>query len=115
MLDPATVMRTVCRVSVVLLALVLTGMRGASAGAIEDIQQRGKMIVGLSTFVPWAMRAKNGDLIGFEIDVAKKLAEDIGVEVEFQPTAFDGIIPALQAKKFDLIITGMALKPKRNL
>jgi len=108
-------MRTACRVSVVLLALVLTGMRGASAGAIEDIQQRGKMIVGLSTFVPWAMRAKNGDLIGFEIDVAKKLAEDIGVEVEFQPTAFDGIIPALQAKKFDLIITGMALKPKRNL
>ena len=39
----------------------------------------------------------------------------VGVEVEFQPTSFDGIIPALQAKKFDLIITGMALKPKRNL
>jgi polar amino acid transport system substrate-binding protein len=73
------------------------------------------MIVGLSTFVPWAMRAKSGELIGFEIDVARKLAEDMGVEVEFQPTAFDGIIPALIAKKFDLIITGMALKPKRNL
>ncbi len=97
------------------LALTLMTIQSANAGAIEDIQQRGKMIVGLSTFVPWAMRAKNGDLIGFEIDVARKLAEDIGVEVEFQPTAFDGIIPALQAKKFDLIITGMALKPKRNL
>lgn len=99
----------------VALALTLAGPQAAHAGAIEDILQRGKMIVGLSTFVPWAMRAKNGELIGFEIDVAKKLAEDMGVTVEFQPTAFDGIIPALAAKKFDLIITGMALKPKRNL
>lgn len=107
--------RWVVRVPVLLFALALTGMQAASAGVIEDIQQRGKMIVGLSTFVPWAMRAKNGELIGFEIDVARKLAEDMGVEVEFQPTAFDGIIPALASKKFDLIITGMALKPKRNL
>lgn len=103
------------RLPAVLLALALTGLQGASAGTIEDIQQRGKLIVGLSTFVPWAMRTKSGELIGFEIDVARKLAEDMGVDVEFQPTAFDGIIPALQAKKFDLIITGMTLKPKRNL
>ena len=108
-------LRWAVRISVILLAFTVTGSQVARAGAIEDIQQRGKMIVGLSTFVPWAMRAKSGELIGFEIDVARKLAEDMGVEVEFQPTAFDGIIPALIAKKFDLIITGMALKPKRNL
>ena len=108
-------MRWAVRIPAVLLALTFTGLQGASAGVIEDIQQRGKIIVGLSTFVPWAMRAKSGEMIGFEIDVARKLAEDMGVEVEFQPTAFDGIIPALQAKKFDMIITGMALKPKRNL
>ena len=96
-------------------ALALGAVSQASAGVIEDILQRGKIVVGLSTFVPWAMRAKNGELIGFEIDVANQLAADMGVKVEFVPTAFDGIIPALQAKKFDLIITGMALKPKRNL
>ena len=33
-------------------------------------------MVGMSTFVPWAMRNKQGELIGFEIDVAKKVAED---------------------------------------
>ena len=50
---------------------------GARAGVIEDIQARGKIIIGLSTFVPWAMRAKNGEIIGFEIDVGRKLAEDM--------------------------------------
>ena len=35
--------------------------------------------VGVSTFVPWAMNAKGGDLIGFEIDLAKRLADDLGV------------------------------------
>ena len=51
----------------------------AADSVIETIKQRGMLRVGLSTFVPWAMRDKNGDLIGFEVDVAKKLAEDMGV------------------------------------
>jgi len=93
----------------------LLAVHGASAGTVEDIQKRGKIIIGLSTFVPWSMRAKNGDLIGFEIDVGNKLAEDMDVSAEFVPTAWDGIIPALLSKKFDVIITGMVVKPKRNL
>lgn len=98
------------------LALVAgAGLQSASAGVVEDILERGKIVVGLSTFVPWAMRNKKGELIGFEIDVATQLAKDMGVEVEFVPTAFDGIIPALLAKKFDVIITGMVIKPQRNL
>ena len=61
---------------------------------IETIMKRGKVKVGMATFVPWAMRNKAGDLIGFEIDVATKLAADLGVEIEFVPTAWSGIIPA---------------------
>ena len=69
------------------------------------------MKVGMSTFVPWAMRDKQGELIGFEIDVAKKVAADLGVEIEFVPTAWSGIIPALIAGNFDVIIGGIALLP----
>jgi len=87
----------------------------ASASVIEAIKQRGTLQVGLSTFVPWSMHSKDGELIGFEIDVAKKLALDMGVEVEFVPTAWDGIIPALIAGKFDVIISGMTVTPERNL
>lgn len=87
----------------------------SSESVIETIKQNGVLKVGLSTFVPWAMRNKEGELIGFEIDVATELAKDMGVEIEFVPTAWDGIIPALLAGKFDLIISGMTIKPERNL
>lgn len=87
----------------------------SSESAIETIKKRGVIRVGMSTFVPWAMRDKNGDLIGFEIDVATKLAKDMEVDIEFVPTAWDGIIPALLAGKFDVIIGGMSITPARNL
>jgi polar amino acid transport system substrate-binding protein len=61
------------------------------------------------------MKDKTGNLIGFEIDVATRLAEDMGVKVEFIPTKWAGIIPALLTGKFDVIIGGMGILPKRNL
>ncbi len=82
---------------------------------IEKIQKNRVIRVGMSTFVPWAMKDKQGRLIGFEIDVAKKLAHDMGVKVEFIPTSWSGIIPALLTGKFDVIIGGMGITPKRNL
>jgi len=87
----------------------------SSSSVIEEIKHRGVLRIGLSTFVPWSMRDKKGDLIGFEIDVANKVAADMGVKTEFVPTAWDGIIPALLAGKFDVIISGMSITPERNL
>ncbi|MGU9951952.1 MAG: transporter substrate-binding domain-containing protein [Gammaproteobacteria bacterium WSBS_2016_MAG_OTU1] len=85
------------------------------AGVVEDAIDRGTLRVGLSSFVPWAMRSKTGEFIGFEPDVARQLAADMGVEIEIVATSWDGIIPALLAKKFDLIIGGMSVTPARNL
>jgi polar amino acid transport system substrate-binding protein len=87
----------------------------AAASVIEEIKKRGTLRVGMSTFVPWAMRSKTGELVGFEIDVAKKVAADMDVEIEFVPTAWSGIIPALLARKFDVIIGGMTITTQRNL
>lgn len=87
----------------------------SSESVIETIKKDGVIRIGLSLFVPWSMRDKNGDLIGFELDVGRKLAEDMGVEVEFVPTAWDGIIPALVSGNFDVIISGMSVTAQRNL
>jgi len=86
-----------------------------SSSTLEKVLQRGTLRVGMSTFVPWAMKDKTGNLIGFEIDVATRLAEDLGVKVEFVPTKWSGIIPALLTGKFDVIIGGMGIRPDRNL
>jgi len=82
---------------------------------IEQVARRGLLRVGMSTFVPWAMTDKSGNLIGFEIDVATRLAQDMGVKVEFVPTKWAGIIPALLTGKFDVIIGGLGILPQRNL
>ncbi len=92
-----------------------TGTNLASESVIEIIKKRGVLRIGLDFFVPWAMRAKNGDFVGFEIDVGTRVAKDMGVEVEFIPTAWDGIIPALMSGKFDVVIAGMSITPERHL
>ena len=89
--------------------------RVAASSVLEEVIERGTLRIGFSTFVPWAMKDKNGEFIGFEIDVARKLAEDMGVKPVFVPTKWDGIIPALLTGKFDVIIGGMGIRPQRNL
>jgi len=87
----------------------------AQESTVEQVLKRGVLRVGMSTFVPWAMKDKTGNLIGFEIDVASRLAKDMGIKVEFVPTKWAGIIPALITGKFDVIIGGMGILPQRNL
>ena len=87
----------------------------AAEGVLDEVLDRGALRVGFSSFVPWAMRGKNGEHIGFEVDVAREVAKDMGVELELVPTAWDGIIPALLGGKFDVLISGMYITPARNL
>ena len=88
---------------------------GAGEAMLEQVMKRGVLRVGMSTFVPWAMQDKSGNFIGFEIDVANRIARDMGVKAEFIPTKWSGIIPALLTGKFDIIIGGMGIRPERNL
>jgi polar amino acid transport system substrate-binding protein len=87
----------------------------AKSSIIDKVMRKGKLRVGLSSFVPWAMQDKKGEWVGFEIDVAKQLAEDMGVKIEFIPTKWEGLIPSLLTGKFDLIIAGMTGTPQRAL
>ena len=87
----------------------------AKEDLITGITKRGVMRVGLSVFVPWSFKDKDGVLRGFEIDVASKVAEDLGVKVEFVPTEWSGLIPALLTGKFDVIIAGMGIVPERAI
>lgn len=109
--------------SILVLTLCLSGFSVAGSiqkdltqsSTLEVIKKRGVLKVGMDIFQPWAMKDKKGKLIGFEIDVATRLAEDMGVKVEFIPTAWSGIIPALLTGKFDVIIGGMGITAKRAL
>ena len=114
-----------CITSILALLLSLTLISPALGGDLQrqlaqestvaQAVKRGSLKVGLDIFVPWAMKDKKGNLVGFEVDVAKELAKDMGLEIELVPTKWDGIIPALLTGKFDVIIGGMGITPKRAL
>ena len=70
----------------------------AASSVLEEIKRRDTLRAGVASFIPWVIRDKKGELIGFEIDVIKRLAEDTGWKTEIIPTSFDGIIPALLAE-----------------
>ncbi|EGJ50703.1 transporter substrate-binding domain-containing protein [Desulfocurvibacter africanus] len=91
------------------------GQELASQSAIEQVLRRGVLRVGMSTFEPWAMKDKDGEFMGYEIDVANRLAQDMGVKLELVHTQWSGIIPALLTGKFDMIIGGMSIRPDRAL
>ncbi len=90
----------------------------APRGNVElfaEIKRSGKLRVGVSEIVPWATHDKDGNLVGFEIDVAKKLARDLGVEPEFYPEEFRYLISDLLAGRFDIIVSALSIDPRRAL
>ena len=95
--------------------LVLLAFSHVSADVLDDILERGEIRVGVSEFVPWTLRTKSGDLVGFEVDVAEKIASDMGVKASLKVYAWDAIIPALENGEIDVIAGGMAITPKRAL
>jgi len=116
-------LRVTATLAAMFLTLALAGQAAAQSvhqqlaqgSVVEQIMKRGVMRVGMDTFEPWAMKDKTGKFIGFEIDVATRLAEDMGVDIEFVPTKWSGIIPALLAGKFDVLIGGMSIRADRAL
>ena len=87
----------------------------APSSKFDKILKDGILRVGVSLFTPWAMKDKNGELTGFEIDVAKKISKDMGVTPKLIPYDWEKLIPALNEGKIDIIIAGMAITPKRAL
>ena len=87
----------------------------ASHSDFDQIREKGVLRIGVSIFTPWVFKDKNGELIGFEIDVAKKLSKDMGVTPKLISYDWEKLIPALKEGQIDIIIAGMAITPQRAL
>ena len=101
------------------LAIVFVGFVafGADAQAtIKKITSSGKLKVGMTTSQPpFNVTAKDGSIIGYEADIAKMLAESMGVELEIVKKPFSELLPALKKGEVHAVMSGMTITPKRNL
>jgi polar amino acid transport system substrate-binding protein len=86
-----------------------------AARDLQEVLNTGTLRVGVTLFPPWATRAGNGELVGFEIDVAKQLAADLGVKAELSAYDVERLVPALEAGEIDLIAAGLTITPERAL
>ena len=76
---------------------------------VEYIKSKGKLIVGITDFEPMDYKDDSGNWIGFDADMAKKVAESLGVECEFVEIDWDNKILELDNKSIDVVWNGMTL------
>jgi polar amino acid transport system substrate-binding protein len=99
-------------ISLVLMCLAVLAV--AFAGCTASDAPSAEYTVGIDVpYPPFSYIDEQGNPTGFDVDSMKWIAADQGFEVEFQQVAWDGIIPALQAGKIDIIYSGMTITPER--
>ncbi|WP_035100870.1 basic amino acid ABC transporter substrate-binding protein [Aneurinibacillus terranovensis] len=82
---------------------------------LDAIKKAGKITIAVDdTFPPMEFRNDKNELVGFDVDLAKAITKQIGVEANFVPTAWDGILPGLDAKKYDVIMSSMNITDERK-
>lgn len=90
----------------------------SKTSALDTIKSKGKLVIGTSAdFPPYEFHTnKDGkdEIVGVDIDIAKEVAKDLGVELEVKDMDFDGLLVALQANKVDMVFSGMTPKPERK-
>ncbi|MFO1144536.1 MAG: transporter substrate-binding domain-containing protein [Amaricoccus sp.] len=75
----------------------------------------GELVIGTEgAYPPFSMADANGNVTGFDADVGNAVCEGLKLKCRFVVQAFDGLIPALNAKRFDVIISGMSITEERQ-
>jgi polar amino acid transport system substrate-binding protein len=96
-----------------LIVLATAGPQLARAEVMAEIEERGVLRVGTSLNLPWAMRDAHGELFGFEIDNASRLASDLGVALELVELPFGELLDALENGTVDVVAAGLSITPER--
>jgi len=83
--------------------------------SLEKVQEQGYLILGLDdTFAPMGFRDEDGEVVGFDIDLAKAVSLELGVELRIQPIEWDSKTLELNAGNIDMIWNGLSITPARE-
>ncbi|MBO5617799.1 MAG: transporter substrate-binding domain-containing protein [Pseudobutyrivibrio sp.] len=84
----------------------------ATESDVDYIKNKGTLIVGITDFAPMDYKDDNGEWIGYDADLAREVADSLGVDVEFVEIDWDNKILELQNKSIDVVWNGMTLTPE---
>lgn len=99
--------------SALLVAGMLSGC-GSQGKTLEEIQKNGTLVVATSPDFPPFEYLQSGEVVGIEVDILKKIAEDLGVTLTIEQMDFETVVPGVQMGKFDLGASGITINEKRK-
>ncbi|MCR1950585.1 MULTISPECIES: ABC transporter substrate-binding protein [Clostridium] len=104
-------------VGVMGLGLISCGNKN-NADKLTEIKEKGTLVVGLSAdYAPYEfhmMKDGKDEIVGFDVEIAKEIAKDMGVELEIKDMEFDSLISAVPTGKIDMVISGMTPTAERK-
>lgn len=102
-----------------LTALALTGCGNGGQDAddqdlLQQIREKGTLTVAMEgTWAPWTYHDENDVLVGFDVEVAQKIGEKLGVEVTFVEGEWDGLFAGLDSGRYDMVVNGVEITDER--
>jgi polar amino acid transport system substrate-binding protein len=95
--------------------LTVAALALAAATGLAQAKDWKEIRVGTdATYAPFESQDAGGNIVGFDIDIMNAVCADIGAKCTYVNQDFDGIIPALQAGKFDVIVSSLSITPERQ-
>ena len=98
--------KTISKVLALMMCLIMAGALCGSKDKVYKVSTE-------PTYPPFDTTNKDGDIVGFDMDLMKAIAKDQGFKVEFESLEFDALIPALKSDSTDIVIAGMNVTPER--
>ena len=97
-----------------MLAAIPMSLAEESKDLLARIQEKGEIVIATEgTWAPWTYHDENDVLVGFDVEVAQKIAEKLGVKATFEEVAWDGIFAGLDSKRYDIAANGVEITEER--
>ena len=101
-----------CLLTVLCLCLTFVGC--GSGKSLEDVKSAGKLVMATSPDFPPFESLEGSEVVGIEVEILEKFAEEIGVELEIKQMDFDSVLPGVQSGKYDVGVSGIPITQDRK-
>ena len=91
-----------------------TASGSSSDDLLSAIKERGYITVAMEgTWAPWTYHDEDDNLVGFDVEVAKAVADELGVDVQYQEGEWDGLLAGVQSGRYDIMVNGVGYTEER--
>ena len=106
--------KILCILLTLMLAVGMTAVAGAE-DLLSRIQEKGEIVIATEgTWAPWTYHDEDDNLVGFDVEVAAKIAEKLGVKATFVECAWDSIFAGIDAERYDIAANGIEVTDERS-